>query len=41
MDLNGTIVKHEVRDAVPRYVQSYDAGAIRVLETFCPLPDRD
>ena len=40
MDLNGTIVKHEVRDA-PTYTPSYDAGALRVLDTVCPLPNRD
>jgi hypothetical protein len=40
MDLNGAIVKHEVRDA-PTYTPSYDAGAMRVLDTVCPLPDRD
>jgi hypothetical protein len=38
MDLNGTVVKHEVLDGSARYTPSYDAGAIRVLESFCPPP---
>jgi hypothetical protein len=40
MDLNGAIVKHEVQNA-PTYTPSYDAGAMQVLDTFCPLPGRD
>jgi hypothetical protein len=39
MDLNGTIVKHEVMQAPT--VVSVDAGAARLLDTFCPLPSRD
>jgi hypothetical protein len=43
MDLNGTIVKHEVWEAAPRYMPAYGAaGASQVLDTFCgPLFDRD
>jgi hypothetical protein len=42
MDLNGTIVKHEVLEAAPRYAPAYGAGAGQVLDTFCgPLRDRD
>jgi hypothetical protein len=41
MDLNGTIVKHEVLDAAASYPASYDAAAVRVLDTFCPIPSRD
>lgn len=40
MDLNGAIIKDEVQDAAS-YPASYDAGAMRVLDTFCPLPNRD
>ncbi|MEO8536388.1 MAG: hypothetical protein ABI533_02600 [Betaproteobacteria bacterium] len=40
MDLNGAIVKHEVVEESPRYTPSYDAGAIGVLEAFCPSPPR-
>jgi len=42
MDLNGTIVKHEVLEVAPRYTPAYGAGAGQVLDTFCgPLLDRD
>ena len=42
MDLNGNVVKHESIAASPGYAPSYDAGAIKILETFCPpLPTRD
>jgi len=42
MDLNGTIVKHEVLEAAPRYTPAFGVGALQVLETFCgPLFDRD
>jgi len=38
MDLNGTIVKHELGSA---NTIAYDAAAIRVLDTLCPRPGRD
>ena len=38
MDLNGTVVKHEVLDRSARYTPSYDAAAVRVLESLCPPP---
>jgi len=41
MDLNEAIVKHEIRERASRYEPSYDAGAIAVLEKFCPPPTRD
>ena len=42
MDLNGTIVKHEVLEAAPRYAPALGVGARQVLDTFCgPLFDRD
>jgi len=42
MDLNGTIVKHEVLEAAPRYTPAFGVGALQVLETLCgPLFDRD
>ena len=42
MDLNGTIVKHEVLEAGRRYTPGYGAGAGQVLDTFCgPLFERD
>ena len=42
MDLNGTIVKHEVLEAAPRYTPTYGAGTGPVLDTFCgPLFERD
>jgi hypothetical protein len=42
MDLNGTILKHEVLEAAPRYTPAYGAGADQVLDTYCgPLFDRD
>jgi hypothetical protein len=40
MDLNGTVVKHEVVEAAPAYTPAYDYAAAQVLDTFCPLPDR-
>ena len=40
MDLNGNVVKHERFDAAAGLTPSYDAGAILLLDTFCPLPDR-
>jgi len=39
MDLNGNIVKHE-RLEFAGLTPSYDAGAVLLLDTFCPLPDR-
>ena len=42
MDLDGTIVKHEVLEAAPRYTPACGAGAGQVLDTYCgPLFDRD
>lgn len=41
MDLNGTIVKHEVLEAGAPLAPAYDAAAMWVLNTFCPLPERD
>jgi hypothetical protein len=41
MDLNGTIINREVRDAAPSYTPAYDAGTMQVLDTFCPLPTRE
>jgi hypothetical protein len=38
MDLNGTFIKHELFET---YVAAYDPAASRVLNTFCPLRDRD
>lgn len=40
MDLNGTIVTHEVLEAAPRYTPAYGAGTSQVVDTFCgPLFD--
>lgn len=36
MDLNGAIVKHEVRQGQPTYPLTYDEAAILVLDTYCP-----
>lgn len=41
MDLNGNIIKHEVLNATKAYSPTYDAGAMRVLATFCGVRDRD
>ena len=41
MDLNGTIVKYEARDAGTTNEREYDAVAGDVLNQFCPLPERD
>ena len=41
MDLNGTEIKRELRDTSLPYSPGDDAGAIKVLETLCPLPERD
>jgi hypothetical protein len=41
MDLNGTIINREVRDAAASYTPAYDAGTMQVLDTFCPLPTRE
>jgi hypothetical protein len=41
MDLGGNVIKHEVLDSTTAYSPSYDAGAVRVLVTFCKIRDRD
>ena len=41
IDLNGTIVKHEVQEAAPTYTLAHDGVATWVLDAFCPLPDRN
>jgi len=42
MDLNGTIVNHELWETAPRYAPAPGAGASQVLDTVCgPLFDRD
>ena len=41
IDINGNVVKHEVTAPAGSYAPASDAGAIQVLATFCPLPDRD
>ena len=38
-DLNGTMIKREVRDAADPYVSANDGGAIQVLDTLCPVHD--
>ncbi len=35
MDLNGTVINHEVRDQAYGYGASFDGGAVRVLNTYC------
>src|SRR5262249_30090896 len=42
MDLNGTLIKREVRDAASAtYTAGSDAGAVRVLDAFCPRRERE
>ena len=41
MDLNGTIVKHEMRDAGTVNGAENDDVAGGVLNQFCPLPERE
>jgi hypothetical protein len=38
MDLNEAIVKHELQERASRHDPTFDAGAIAVLEKFCPTP---
>ena len=38
MDINGDVIKREVRDATQPYSPAYDAAAILILDTYCPLP---
>ena len=40
MDLNGSVVKHEVREISPTYEQTYDEAAALVLDTLCPHRER-
>jgi hypothetical protein len=35
MDLNGTVINHEVRDQAYGYGTAVDGGAVRVLNTYC------
>jgi hypothetical protein len=41
MDLNGKVVKHEVRHGQPTYSQTYDEAAHLVLDAFCRGRDHD
>jgi len=41
MDLNGTIIKYEARDAGTVSGREYDVVASDVLNAFCPLPERE
>ena len=40
MDLNGSVVKHEVREGSPTYALTYDEAATLVLDTLCPHRER-